>query len=78
MTNLTTFEELADTYYLLSQFFWDLEYSTEKDYENGKITRKKKNELIKSIRESWDATMKENDPLTKNNPRLREIADSLS
>ena len=73
-----TFDEDIESSYLLAEFFWHLEANTEQDYKDRKISRKQRNELIKAIRESWDATMRENDPLTKNNPLLREIADGLS
>lgn len=72
-----TFEEDIDNAYSLAEFFWNLNEKTETDYASGKISKKKRNQMIKLIRVSRNQTMAENDPITKNNPLLREIADNF-
>jgi hypothetical protein len=47
----------------LAEWFWNLNEDVERDYAEGKISRKTRNELVKAIRESRNETMALNDPL---------------
>lgn len=72
-----SFSEDVDTAYQLALFFENLEDNTEQDYIEKKITRTERNKRMKLILEARDSTMAENDPLTKNNPMLKELKEKL-
>lgn len=70
-----TFQDDIDTEYQLALFFKELGEDVENDYLEGRISRQKRNGLIREVRLSRNATMRENDPLTKRNEELRKVAD---
>ena len=69
-----TFEEDTNNWVKISDFFFALEIQTERDYDNGKITKQERNKIQKQIKKDWDYSMIINNPFIKNNSNLKEVA----